>query len=141
MRISNQFTLAVRILVYIDTFKEDYKVTSDFLARSTKVKPATIRKILGQLKTAGLIAGGRRAGSGFIRYSLDEISLLDVYRAVECIPNGQMFYFRENKNTDYPVGKERQIVLDEILSEVQENIEKELCSKTLADVVDIAKHI
>lgn len=141
MRISNRFTLAVQILICIDTFKDDYKVTSDFLARRIKVKPATIRKILGQLKTAGLIAGERKAGSGFIRYPLKEINLLDIYRAVECIPNGQKFHFCESEKSDNLVGKEQHIVLDEILSGVQRMLEKELCSRTLSDVVEKEQHI
>ncbi|KAI4445824.1 hypothetical protein C823_000341 [Eubacterium plexicaudatum ASF492] len=32
MQISSRFTLAVHILACIDAFKDDYKVTSDFLA-------------------------------------------------------------------------------------------------------------
>lgn len=46
MQISNRFTLAVYILVYIETFKNDFKVSSEFLARSTNVNPSVIRKIL-----------------------------------------------------------------------------------------------
>ncbi len=55
MQISSRFTLAVHIFVCIDTFQDTYKVTSDFLAGSTNVNPVIIRKILGQLKTAGLV--------------------------------------------------------------------------------------
>lgn len=45
MQISSRFTLAVHILVCIDAFKDDYKVTSDFLAGSTNVNPVIVRKI------------------------------------------------------------------------------------------------
>lgn len=55
MQISSRFTLAVHIFVCIDAFQDTYKVTSDFLAGSTNVYPVIIRKILGQLKTAGLV--------------------------------------------------------------------------------------
>ena len=48
MQISSRFTLAVHIFACVDTFKDDYKVTSDFIAGSTNVNPVIIRKILGQ---------------------------------------------------------------------------------------------
>ena len=32
MQISSRFTIAIHMLTCIETFKEDYKVTSDFLA-------------------------------------------------------------------------------------------------------------
>ena len=44
MQISSRFTLAVHIFACIDTFKDDYKVTSDFLAGSTNVNPVIIRQ-------------------------------------------------------------------------------------------------
>ena len=55
MQISSRFTLAIHIFACIDTFQHAYKVTSDFLAGSTNVNPVIIRKILGQLKAAGLL--------------------------------------------------------------------------------------
>ena len=48
MQISSRFTLAVHIFACIDTFGNEYKVTSDFLAGITNVNPVIIRKILGQ---------------------------------------------------------------------------------------------
>ena len=38
MQISSRFTIAVHVLVCIETFKNDYKVTSDFLALSVNCK-------------------------------------------------------------------------------------------------------
>uniref|UniRef100_UPI0040278E13 Rrf2 family transcriptional regulator n=2 Tax=Ruminococcus TaxID=1263 RepID=UPI0040278E13 len=55
MQISSRFTLAIHIIACIETFKNEYKVTSDFLADSTNVNPVIVRKILGQLKSAGIV--------------------------------------------------------------------------------------
>ncbi|MFR2769365.1 MAG: hypothetical protein ACLTAI_14300 [Thomasclavelia sp.] len=44
MQISSRFTIAVHIFACIDTFKDDYKITSDFLAASVNVNPVIIRK-------------------------------------------------------------------------------------------------
>ena len=62
MQISSRFTLAVHIFACIDTFQENYKVTSDFIANRTNVNPVIIRKILLQLKGAGQIVVARGTG-------------------------------------------------------------------------------
>lgn len=46
IQISSRFTIAVHVLVCIETFKNDYKETSDFLASSVNVNPVMIRRLL-----------------------------------------------------------------------------------------------
>ena len=46
MQISSRFTIAIHVLVCIETFKNDYKVTSEFLASSVNVNPVVIRRLL-----------------------------------------------------------------------------------------------
>lgn len=134
MQISSRFTLAVHIFACIETFQDDYKVTSDFLAGSTNVNPVIVRKILGQLKAAGLVDVARGSGGASIARPLDEITFLDIYRAVECVENGELFHFHENPNPECPVGKNIHLILDEKLDRVQTAMERELASITLADV-------
>lgn len=139
MRISSRFTLAVHIFVCIDTFKDDYKITSDFLAASTNVNPVIIRKMLGQLKAAGLVEVARGSGGASISKPLEEITFLDIYRAVECIENGELFHFHENPNTDCPVGRNIHLILDDKLLRVQKAMEDELASITLKQVTEDIK--
>lgn len=134
MQISSRFTLAVHIFACIEVFKDDYKVTSDFLAGSTNVNPVIVRKILGQLKAAGLVEVARGSGGASIPKPLSEISFLDIYNAVECVENGELFHFHENPNTDCPVGRNIHAVLDEKLMRVQKAMETELSSITLEDI-------
>lgn len=142
MQISSRFTLAVHIFACIDTFKDQYKVTSDFLAGSTNVNPVIIRKILGQLKAAGLVEVARGSGGASIPKPLDEITFLDIYHAVDCVESGELFHFHENPNTNCPVGRNIHHVLDDKLMRVQRAMEQELASITLADVKkDVKKYI
>lgn len=142
MQISSRFTLAIHIFACIDTFGSEYKVTSDFLAGSTNVNPVIIRKILGQLKGAGLIEVARGTGGTTIAKPLKEITFLDIYRAVECIENGNLFHFHENPNSNCPVGKNIHHVLDDKLLQVQSSMEKELASITLQDLKqDMKKYL
>ena len=142
MQISSRFTLAVHIFACIDTFKDEYKITSDFLAGSTNVNPVIVRKILGQLKAAGLVEVVRGTGGASIAKPLNEITFLDKYKAVECVDNGELFHFHENPNTKCPVGRNIHFILDDKLKKVQDAMERELASITLEDVKkDTEKYI
>lgn len=142
MQISSRFTLAIHIFTCIETFKDDYKVTSDFIAQSTNVNPVIIRKILVQLKNAGLIEVARGTGGTKIAKPLSEITFLDIYRAVECVEENQLFHFHEHPNEKCPVGRNIHNVLDDKLQRVQQAMENELQSITLADVEnDLKKYL
>ena len=136
MQISSRFTIAVHILICIETFKEDYKITSDFLASSVNVNPVVIRRLLQQLKKAGIINVKRGSGGAYIEKPLDKITLLDVYNAVECIDNGNLFHFHENPNPACPVGKNIHGVLDGHLAAAQAAMENELKKVTLSTLVE-----
>ena len=128
MQISSRFTVAVHIFACIAAFEKDYKLTSDFLAGSVNVNPVIIRRILQQLKAADLITVSR--GSG------------DVYNAVECVDNGNLFHFHENPNPECPVGRNIHNSLDDKLYRIQQAMEDEMCKITIFDIVkDIQSYI
>ncbi|MDD6657665.1 MAG: Rrf2 family transcriptional regulator [Lachnospiraceae bacterium] len=133
MQISSRFTMAIHMFACIDTFT-DQKMTSDFMAGSIGTNPVIIRKLLQQLKAAGLVEVSRGTGGVTITKPLEEITFLDVYRAVECSPDEELFHFHENPNQMCPVGGNIHHVLDDKLVRVQKAMEKELASITLADV-------
>lgn len=142
MQISSRFTIAIHVFACIDTFQDEYKITSDFLAESTNVNPVIIRKILAQLKAAGLVKVARGTGGASIAKPLREVTFLDIYRAVECVENGQLFHFHENPSSNCPVGRNIHLLLDDKLLRVQNAMEKELESITLEDVKkDIDKYL
>lgn len=134
MQISSRFTIAIHMLSCMDIFKDDYKITSDFLAGSINVNPVIIRKLLSQLKDVGLIEVKRGPGGATIAKPLEEITLLDVYRAVDCVENDTLFHFHENPNPACPVGRNIHNILDDKLIQVQQAMERELESITLADM-------
>lgn len=142
MQISSRFTLAIHIFACIDTFQDEYKVTSTFLAESTNVNPVIIRKILGQLKNAGLVDVARGLGGATIAKPLNEITFLQIYNAVECVDKGELFHFHENPNQECPIGGNIHSILDEKLVRVQNALEHELQSITLEEVLkNITKYI
>jgi len=136
MQISSRFTIATHMLIIIALRGKESKVTSDFLAASVGVNPVIIRKTLSQLKKAELISVARGTGGAEIIKDLEDISLLDVYQAVECLgKKGQLFSFHDNPNPDCPVGANIHRVLDEKLDKIQEAMEEELSQTSLSRVV------
>lgn len=135
MQISSRFTIAIHMFSCIHIFGEEKKVTSDFLASSVEVNPVVIRRILIQLKAAGLVNVQRGTGGTTIARPLEKITFLDIYKAVECVEGGELFHFHENPNMECPVGRNIHNVLDEKLERVQKAMEREMASITLAEVV------
>ena len=54
---------------------------------------------------------------------------------MDCVEENTLFHFHENPNPDCPVGKNIHNILDDKLRQVQEAMEKELMSLTMADVM------
>lgn len=90
----------------MEAFGENYKITSDFLASSIKVNPVIIRKILSQLRNAGLIEVARGTGGTTAARPIDEITFYDVYLAVDLLEEGELFHFHEEPESGLPGGKE-----------------------------------
>lgn len=135
MQISSRFTVAIHIFACIDTFENEYKLTSDFIAGSVNVNPVVIRRILQQLKAAGLVTVARGSGGVSAAKPMDEITLLDIFNAVDCIEDNQLFHFHENPNTDCPVGRNIHHSLDGKLNIIQNSLEQSMKNITVADVV------
>lgn len=139
MQISSRFTIAIHVLTCIENFKNDYKITSDFLASSVNVNPVVIRRLMQQLKNAGLIEVQRGTGGIEPARPLNKITFYDIYNAVECVDNGELFHFHENPNPMCPVGRNIHTALDFRLDEVQNAMENEMKKITIADVVKTTK--
>lgn len=136
MQISSRFTIGLHILTAIDMFQKDYKVTSDFLAGSIRTNPVVVRKILGQLKKAGLIHSFQGVAGITMAKPLEEISFYDVYSAIEPVEDGDLFRFHDDPNPDCPVGRNIHELLDGKLREIQSAMEEKMRGYTLADLHD-----
>ena len=142
MQITSKFTVAVHILTCIDIFDGQMRVTSDFLSGSTGVNAVIVRGVLGQLRNAGIVETRQGSGGAHLAKALDEITLYDIYKAVDCIDDEGLFHFHENPNVDCPVGRNIHKAMDGRLKAAQAALEKELKSTTLAQVVaDTRKEI
>ena len=135
MQITSKFTVAVHIITCIDIFGGQMRVTSDFLSGSTGVNAVIVRNVLGLLRTAGIVETRQGSGGAHLSKALDEITLYDIYKAVDCVDDDGLFHFHENPNADCPVGRNIHKAMDGRLQTVQAALENELKSTTLAQVV------
>ena len=134
MQITSRFTVALHIFTCVEYFGNEQKVTSDFLAGSINTNPVIIRKILTQLKNAGLIEVARGTGGITVTKPLSDITFYDVYEAIEPVENGDLFRFHENPNPECPVGRNIHRLLDRKLQAIQGAMEDEMKRYTIEDL-------
>ena len=136
MKISSRFTVAVHVLSLIST-QNHILCTSEWMAASVNTNPVVIRRAMGKLKNAGLIEVRRGTGGAALQKPLSEITLLDVYRAVDVVEEGELFQFHKDPNPNCPVGANIQAVLELILVRAQDAMEGILAEVTMEDLVTV----
>ena len=142
MQISSKFTIAVRTLAAIEYFKDMPRVNSDFLASSIGVNPVIVRGVISSLRTAGIVQTKRGSSGATITKDLNEITLYDIYKAVDSVEEEGLFHFHEQPNMECPVGRNIQTVMTPRLLAAQKAMEDELKKTTLDEIInDIRKNV
>ncbi|MGG1659797.1 Rrf2 family transcriptional regulator [Brevibacillus sp. NRS-1366] len=134
MKISSRFSVAVHILSLLSIDSNSHS-TSEWIAGSVNTNPVIIRRVLGQLKKAGLVHVRAGAGGATLAKELEQITLLEIYRAVEVVEEGQLFHIHEGPNPQCPVGANIQFVLELILTRAQNAMEDILGGVTMSQLV------
>lgn len=136
MQVSTRFSMAMHTLLCIGYFSGKAKTTSSFIASSVNANPVVIRRLLGQLKEAGLVTVEAGVGGASLVRPAEAITMLDVFRAVDSLDGGHLFDFHANSNPDCPVGSRVHDVLDGELADAQAALERRLAQTTLADLLE-----
>lgn len=134
MQISSRFSVGVHVLTLLATNPPGELLTSERMADSVNTNPVVIRRILGQLKKAGLVEIRAASGGTYLRRDPTTITLLDVYRAVNVVEE-HLFNIHEKPNPHCLVGRNIQASLDITLTRAQAALEQELAATTLAQIV------
>lgn len=135
MQISSRFTLAIHILIAVDIFQDEYKVTSELMASSSNANSVTIRKIMKQLKAAEIIKVKRGTGGIEFARPMEQITFLDIFNAVDSLQDGKLFHFHENPNEMCPVGRNIHAGIDDMLTSIQTAMEDKMRQYTLKDAI------
>ncbi len=140
MKISSKLAMGIHILTAIERFSGEYKITSEFLASSLTVNPVVVRQILVGLNDAGITKIADRNKGIEIVKSLDEISMYDIYKAVEC-DEKSIFGFHANPNENCPVGGNIHNLLDDRFDNLQRELEENMKKQKLSDIANDLKKI
>ncbi|WP_315122042.1 Rrf2 family transcriptional regulator [uncultured Clostridium sp.] len=135
MKISSRFSVAVHILSIL-SMEKDKLCTSEWIAGSVNTNPVIIRRVTGMLKKAGIVNVNPGGGGAYLLKPIENITLLEVYKAVDVVEHGQLFQIHENPNPECPIGANIQFVLEIILLKAQEAMEDVLKNVTMKDIVE-----
>lgn len=135
MKISSRFSVAVHIIALIYMSRNEV-VTSEYLAGSVNTNPVVIRRILGMLKKAGIVSTKRGPNGSFLIKDIQEITLLEVYKAVDSVSDGMLFQMHENPNPKCIVGANIQSVIEIIMLSAQDAMEAVLASVNMEQIVN-----
>jgi Rrf2 family protein len=132
MSTSSRFAVAVHVLTLM-AWSEDEPMKSEQMAVSVNTNPVVIRRMLCDLAEYKLVVSqtGAMGGSRLAR-NPGEITLLDVYRAVEC-PG--VFCLHPHPSPHCPVGAGIETVLEGVRGEVDLAIEGVLNTITIRNVM------
>lgn len=133
MRINTRFTVAVHMLAFIE-LNHKQPSTSELMALSVGTNPVVIRQLMSSLKKAGLIETQSGVAGCRLSRPQEDISLLDIYRAVRKDPKSSLFDFHPTPNPRCPVGRNIEDALDEPLFIAQTALENALEGYSLRDI-------
>ena len=136
MQISMKCSVAVHCLIFIYEAKDKAKVTSTLLSQSTGCNPVIIRNILSSLKKAGIITVARGTGGAELCLSPSEITLFQIYNALE--PNGLsgIIGIHSCNGLKCPVAQNIQKVLYSPYYKIEDSIKNTMEGITLQSMID-----
>jgi DNA-binding IscR family transcriptional regulator len=132
VRIANRFSIAVHILSLLGALREA-EHTSEWMAGSIGVNPVVVRNVTGMLRRARLVRTQQGVAGTKLARPLSEVTLLDVYRAVE--EEGSVFSVHPRPNPKCPVGARIEGALREAFAEAENAMHAKLAGITLEQVI------
>lgn len=134
---STRFAVAVHVAVLLAAF-DGKPATSAAIARSVNTNPVVVRRVLGSLAAAGLVASERGASGGSrLARPADRMTLRDLYRAVG---EGELCPLHDTgRSPGCPVARAIGPVLTGIVEQASAAMENKLSETTLADVLNRVK--
>lgn len=133
MKYSTKLSDALHILVFLH-FGSNQRITSFKIAESVKTNPAYIRQIMSALKHAKIISSKQGQANATLTRSPHEITILDVYRAVE--GNKPLLHWDIDTNPECGTGIYIQLSIADAYHDIQLIAEQKMQSITLQSIID-----
>jgi Rrf2 family protein len=134
---NTQFSIAVHILAGL-ACGCDKGVTSGYLAASVNTSPSFVRRTLAKLSKAGLAETATgKAGACWLAKDAKNISLLDIYKAVDAPKAFSIHNYSAQKAC--AVSCHIKTALEKALAKTQQAMEASLAEISLAQIVSDVK--
>lgn len=133
MKYSTRLSDAVHLLLFVK-LNPGQTLSSDAIAKSICTNPSYVRQMMAKLKAAELLNSNRGQAKPSLSREVYEISLLDVYRAVE--GEKPLLHSDTHTNPDCGVGVHIQYALQTYFDQVQKETETAMSQITLQDILD-----
>ena len=133
MKYSTKLSDTIHLLVFLYLADGD-RMTSARIAESVKTNTAYIRQLMSALKKGGLIASDRGQANPTLIREADQITMLDIYRAVE--GEKPLLHLDIHTNPECGVGVNIQLSIGDFYREVQDAAEKKMQEITLKDIIE-----
>ena len=114
---------------------QEYDLSSTVIADSIQTNPAFVRQIMMKLKKAGLMSSVNGHAKPSLAKPTEEITLLDIYKAVE--GSKPLLHLDTHTNPDCGVGVNIQLALQDYYSEIQKGTEKHMSGISLQDIIGL----
>lgn len=134
MKYSTKLSDAAHILALIALAPENASLTSDAIAESVKTNPSYVRQLMSYLRKGELLNSVHGHARPTLTRPPSEITLLDLYRAVE--GDKPLLHQDTHTNPECGVGVNIQLALRDCYDEVQRCAETAMQNLTLQDVLD-----
>ena len=138
MNNDTRLAVAAHILALLSFAGTEYR-SSELLARSVNTNAVVVRRLTGQLKKAGLVEIRRGVGGTTLNRKPEDITLLDVYRAVVPKSGTCPFYLHQNPNCKCYIGRNIHDALKAPFAKVTEAMQKSLATTTIAELADFIR--
>ena len=104
------------------------------IAKSLAANPSSVRQLMGRLRRAGIITSVIGHARPELARDAEDISMLDVYRAVE--GEKPLLHLDTHTNPACGVGVNAQLAIGEYFDDVQQAAEDAMAGVSLAQIIE-----
>ena len=133
MKYPTKLSDAVHVLAFL-ALHPGAALTSERIAESVKTNPAYIRQLMSALRKAGLLASVKGHPRPTLIKEPEDITLLDVYRAIE--GDKPILHQDTHTNPDCGVGVNIQLTLRDYYDEIQKVAEDRMRAITWQNIIN-----
>lgn len=136
MRISVKCSSAVHMLLILSVLTPGQRKSSGALAASVGCNPVEIRKLLIGLKKAGIVDVARGPGGASLKRPPKDISLLDIYAAVDSASLHELIGVHAHPDEHCPFGRNITNLLAEPYAQIGDAVREKMAGITLEQLLE-----